>query len=109
MPGDREYEVGYGRPPKHSQFKKGRAGNPRGRAKGSASFSTILAKVLAQRVSLTVNGERMRITVRDALALQLIHGALSGNTRLIEILLANKLLDKTEPMIMYISGSDRYL
>lgn len=29
------YEVGYGKPPKHSQFAKGKSGNPRGRPKGS--------------------------------------------------------------------------
>lgn len=101
--------VGYGNPPRHSRFKKGQSGNPRGRAKGSTSFSTILAKVLAQRVSLTLSRKRMRVTVRDALVLQLINGALSGNVHLIEILLANKLLDKTEPTIICISGPDRYV
>ena len=109
MPGDRDNKVGYGRPPKHTRFKKGQGGNPGGRARGSASFSTLLSKILAQPVSLTLNGKRMRITVRDALALQLINGALSGNVHLIEILLANKMLDKTEPIIIEISGPDRYL
>lgn len=26
-----DYEVGYGRPPKHGQFQKGKSGNPSGR------------------------------------------------------------------------------
>ena len=26
-----DYEVGYGRPPVHSRFRKGQSGNPRGR------------------------------------------------------------------------------
>jgi hypothetical protein len=30
-----EYEVGYGKPPKHSRFKKGKSGNPQGRSKGT--------------------------------------------------------------------------
>jgi hypothetical protein len=29
------YRVGYGKPPLHSQFRKGQSGNPRGRPKGS--------------------------------------------------------------------------
>ena len=28
-----DYEVGYGRPPSHTQFKKGLSGNPKGRPK----------------------------------------------------------------------------
>lgn len=29
------YEVGYGKPPRHSQFKKGQSGNRKGRPKGA--------------------------------------------------------------------------
>jgi hypothetical protein len=31
MPREPDYEVGYGKPPKDTQFKKGKSGNPRGR------------------------------------------------------------------------------
>ena len=37
-PGPRDYEVGYGKPPKEHRFKKGQSGNPRGRPK-DAKFS----------------------------------------------------------------------
>jgi hypothetical protein len=33
--GDDDYEVGYGKPPEHAKFKKGKSGNPRGRPKVS--------------------------------------------------------------------------
>ena len=33
-----DYEVGYGRPPKNSQFKPGQSGNPRGRRKVSGNI-----------------------------------------------------------------------
>jgi len=39
-------EVGYGKPPKHSQFKKGQSGNPAGRQRGAAN------KLPALKVSL---------------------------------------------------------
>ena len=36
MPSDkqRDYEVGYGKPPRHTRFANGRSGNPRGRPHG---------------------------------------------------------------------------
>ena len=33
-----DYEVGYGKPPKNTQFRKGVSGNPRGRPKKSLDF-----------------------------------------------------------------------
>lgn len=35
-PAPASYEVGYGKPPVHSQFKKGQSGNPRGRRRDTA-------------------------------------------------------------------------
>ena len=38
-------EVGYRSPPKHSQFKKGASGNPKGRPKGTKSFAPATLKI----------------------------------------------------------------
>ena len=35
-----EHKIGYGRPPRHSQYKPGQSGYPRGRPKGSRNFKT---------------------------------------------------------------------
>jgi hypothetical protein len=35
MADDNDDEVGYGKPPKHGQFKPGKSGNPRGRPRGA--------------------------------------------------------------------------
>lgn len=40
-------EVGYKKPPKHTQFKKGQSGNPAGRTEGSFNFTTIIAELAA--------------------------------------------------------------
>ena len=40
------YEVGYGRPPKHTQFKPGKSGNPKGRSPQSHNLKTIVKQVL---------------------------------------------------------------
>jgi hypothetical protein len=36
------YKVGYGRPPKATQFKPGKSGNPKGRPKGPKSVGAVL-------------------------------------------------------------------
>ena len=43
-------KVGYGRPPKHSRFRKGQSGNPRSRPKGARGLKTDLRAELSERV-----------------------------------------------------------
>ncbi len=39
------YEVGYGKPPAASRFKKGQSGNPKGRPKVTKNVSNMLEEV----------------------------------------------------------------
>jgi Family of unknown function (DUF5681) len=62
MPRDNEgdYEVGYGRPPRHTRFVKGQSGNPRGRPPGAKNLSSLLGEALNETVIVTENGGRRK-------------------------------------------------
>jgi hypothetical protein len=53
-----DYEVGYGKPPRHTRFAKGQSGNPRGRPRGAKNFNTLLEEALDEPVTVTENGGR---------------------------------------------------
>lgn len=84
------YEIGYKRPPKSGQFKKGRSGNPKGRPKGANNFLTILEQELGQSIVVNENGQKRKITRLQAMVKRMVAGALQGEHRslltLIEIL-----------------------
>ena len=81
-------EVGYGRPPKHSQLKKGQSGNPNGRPKGSLNIATVLERTLRETVVINENGQRKTITKLEAAVKQLVNKAASGDMNAFKVLSA---------------------
>jgi hypothetical protein len=61
-------DVGYGKPPRETRFRKGRSGNPRGRPRGSRNFASLLEEALAEPVVITENGRRKRATKLQVIA-----------------------------------------
>jgi len=88
MPRDneRDYEVGYGKPPRDTRFKRGQSGNPRGRPPGAKNLSTLLNEALNELVVVTENGGRKRITKRRAAFKQLVNDAAKGEWRALKLL-----------------------
>ena len=89
MPPDnqRDYEVGYGKPPSHSRFTKGQSGNPRGRPRGAKNLKTLLNEALNECVIVTENGGRRKVTKREAIITQLVNRSATADWRAIKILL----------------------
>jgi hypothetical protein len=81
------YKVGYGKPPRQTQFQKGQSGNPKGRPRGSRNLATLIESELKQPVLVNENGRRRRITKQEALVKHLVNKAVSGNRQLIQLLL----------------------
>ena len=73
------YEVGFGRPPRSTQFKPGQSGNRAGRPPGSKNFATALEHELNARVTVSDNGKRKRISKREVIAKHLVNKAASGD------------------------------
>jgi hypothetical protein len=83
---DRDYEVGYGRPPKATQFRKGQSGNPNGRPKGAKGFAASLRRELAAQITVREGNRVIRIAKRDAAAKRLVEKALNGDTGALRML-----------------------
>jgi hypothetical protein len=80
----RDYEVGRGKPPVHSRFKKGQSGNPRG--PGLKNLPALLVDALNEKVVVTIDGERREITKREAVATQLVNESTRANLRATKML-----------------------
>lgn len=75
------YQVGFGKPPKHSQFKKGQSGNPKGRPKGSLSFATILNNALFEKVVVNEAGQKIVKTKLEVMLIQALNKAVAGDLK----------------------------
>lgn len=84
----KRYEVGYGKPPKDTQFEKGRSGNPKGRPKGTPDLKTIVRKSLSSQVTVTEGGKKKKVSTLTATVMRLNEKALKGDMRAIEKLLS---------------------
>src|SRR4051794_37806377 len=78
---NRDYEVGFSKPPKHSQFKRGRSGNPKGRPKGIKNFKTELKEALALPVTVTHGKKKKTVSTAKAILLRIREKALGGDLR----------------------------
>jgi Family of unknown function (DUF5681) len=84
---ERDYKVGYGKPPHHTRFRRGQSGNPRGRPAGSRNLATLVNEALNEPVIVVENGGRRKISKREAIIKQLVNRSAKADWRAIKILL----------------------
>ena len=80
------YEVGYGRPPKRTQFKPGQSGNPKGRPKGTLNIATAFERALREKVNIQENGKSKTVNKLEAAVMQLSNKAVAGDLKAFQLL-----------------------
>ncbi len=83
---DGDYDVGYKKPPKSGQIKPGERRNPNGRPKGSKNFNTILRQLLEKPMTMVIDGNKLKVSGREAIAYRVFQKAVSGDAKCIDIL-----------------------
>lgn len=82
-----EYEIGYRKPPRHTQFRKGHSGNSRGRPRGARNLATLLDEVLGERVVINESGRRKTASKLQVIVKQMVNKAAQGDYRSIQLLM----------------------
>jgi hypothetical protein len=88
------YEIGYGRPPRHTRYRKGESGNPRGRRPGRKNHKTELLEELSARVPITEHGRRRQVSMQTLIIKRMVADAAKGQPKAREQVL--KLVDRIE-------------
>jgi Family of unknown function (DUF5681) len=83
------YKVGKGRPPVATRWKPGQSGNPRGRPPGSKNLDTILGEALNEKIPVQEKGRLRSRTAREVIGRRVVHAAMKGDLKAINLLLAH--------------------
>ena len=80
-------DVGYRRPPKETQFKKGQSGNPSGRPTATINMTTALTRTLSEPVEVEAeDGNTVTITKMEAAVKRLVDEAINGDMHAFRVL-----------------------
>lgn len=81
--------VGYKVTPKHTRFKPGQSGNPKGRPKkkDQPSWAEVLEKELNTKVPMNVGGKRVMLTKMEVIQKRIVLEAGQGSVKHLKMLL----------------------
>ena len=83
------YDVGYGKPPKHTQWQKGQSGNPSGKNKKEQSLFDELKKLSAKEIVVQQNGVSVMMTQGKAMLTAALNKAMNGDLGSIKFIYQN--------------------
>jgi Family of unknown function (DUF5681) len=85
---------GHQKPPKATQFQRGRSGNPNGRPKKSKNLATLIKQAAFDKIVVTSKGKARHLTRLEAGLMQLAIKAAQGDIRAVQRL--TDLVDEIE-------------
>jgi len=107
-PSDNE-PVGYRRPPKRTQWKKGQSGNPGNKnrtGKRSKKIWRIIEEIFSEEVNIIEDGVTRRTTVFQAILLQLLIKTSKGNRRALRVLMKYEAYAREKPEYYFRTEED---
>ncbi|MFD0987419.1 DUF5681 domain-containing protein [Methyloligella solikamskensis] len=82
-----DYEVGYCKPPAHTQFKPGQSGNPKGRPKREVSLLDALSNACGRPVKMREGGQEIIVSSLEAMITRQVTEAIQGDAAALRLLL----------------------
>jgi hypothetical protein len=100
-PSEAVHEVGYGKPPKATRFRKGRSGNPKGRPSGDENLLSVFKRMVTKRIKIREGDKSRTITMADAIILQNYKAALQRDQMAMSNIIrlaeeSGELIDRTD-------------
>ena len=77
--GDDDYDVGYGKPPKQHQWKKGQSGNPSGKRKREERLKDMFSRIAAEEICVSQNGSQTAMPQGEAAVRAILSKSMKGD------------------------------
>jgi Family of unknown function (DUF5681) len=108
---EKDYQVGYGRPPVEHRFKPGNNANPKGRKKKTQNRKVVIRDLLLEPITVKEGGEVKQMSMLEAVLKKTMSKALAGDHKaaltIIGIAQREGILTPEQEEIDSLSDSDR--